>query len=118
MAQKQSTSWVQQWFGHLCARPARSFRSAEVTEITLDCSGGMAWCVHARHGETYSLEAEVGRVLISESGRRHQVRAGASLVISKPDLYAFVYGQTIGGSKLRIVGGPESRVKIFRVPAG
>jgi hypothetical protein len=118
MPQKQSTSWVKQWFGHFCERPARIFRSAEATEITLDCSGGMAWCVHARNGESYSLEAEQGRVLISESGRQHQVRAGASLVVSKPDLYVFAYGQTIGGSKLRIVGGPESLVTLFRVPAG
>lgn len=118
MAQKHSTSWVKQWFGHLCERPAKIVRSTEVTEIMLDCSGGMAWCVHSRRGESYSLEAEQGCVLISESGHRHEVRAGSSRVVSKPDLYVFAYGQTIGRSRLRIVGGPESLVKIFRVPAG
>ncbi len=57
-------------------------------------------------------------MLISESGRQHQVRAGTSLVVSKPDLYLFAYGKITGSSKLRIIGGPESLVKIFRVPAG
>lgn len=118
MSQKQSTSWVSQWFGHLCEAPAKIVRSRELTQITLDCSHGMAWCVHARHGASFSLEAEEGRVLVSESGNRHEVRGDFSLVVTKPDLYVFAYGQTIGSSKLRIVGGPESLVKIFRVAAG
>lgn len=117
MPERQSTSWVSQWFGYLCEAPAKIVRSTALTEITLDCSHGAAWCVDARHGMAFSLEAEEGCVFISELGNRHEVRRGSSLVLSKPDLHVFAYGQTIGGSKLRIVGGPESLVKIFRVPA-